>query len=154
LWPGFGENSRVLKWICERIDGSGGARATPIGYVPAYRALDTSGLNIPREVIMKLLSVDSEEWLREIPEIRKFYDQFGERLPSALREQLQALKKRLQLTENQPPTYNKQLLAWVDSIKLLCKPEKVHWCSGKLLHSYNFSQFQELMMNTTKCAID
>ena len=79
LWPGYGENSRVLKWICERIDGTGKVRTTPIGYVPTYRALDTSGLNISKEVIFKLLNVDNEEWLREIPEIKKFYSKFGDK---------------------------------------------------------------------------
>ncbi len=95
LWPGFGENSRVLKWICERLEGSGRARKTPIGWLPELDALDCSGLDISAESIQELLDVDTEGWLREVADIEEYYNRFGPHLPAELRNQLQALKERL-----------------------------------------------------------
>ena len=95
LWPGFGENSRVLKWICERIDGAADAIETPIGYVPTPEALDLDGLDIPEADVEALLSVDPDAWRAELPDIRDFYAGFGNRLPAELLTELNALEERL-----------------------------------------------------------
>ncbi len=95
LWPGFGENSRVLKWIVERISGEADATETPIGYVPAKNAIDTSGINVTEEQMTELLDVDKEEWLNEIESIREHYARFEDRLPKALSDELDALEARL-----------------------------------------------------------
>jgi phosphoenolpyruvate carboxykinase (GTP) len=95
LWPGYGENSRVLKWICERIDGTGKALETPIGYVPAPGAIDLSGLDVSDHDMAELLKVDVKAWLDEVQSIKKHYDQFGDRLPQGLRDELNALEQRL-----------------------------------------------------------
>lgn len=95
LWPGFGENSRVLKWIFERVSGRGKAVKTPIGYMPAADAIDIEGLNVPQSDMDELLSVDKEEWLQEVTSIREHYATYGERLPKELAAQLDALEDRL-----------------------------------------------------------
>ena len=95
LWPGFGENSRVLKWIVERVTGKAEAVETPLGYLPASGAIDTNGLDVTEEQMAELLNVDAEEWLNEIDSIREHYARFGERLPAALSEELEALEARL-----------------------------------------------------------
>ncbi len=95
LWPGYGDNSRVLKWICERIDGKGKAVKTPIGNLPTPDALDLSGLKVSAVDIKQLLSVDTEGWKREADDIAAYYDKFGARLPSALRKEVEDLKARL-----------------------------------------------------------
>jgi phosphoenolpyruvate carboxykinase (GTP) len=95
LWPGYGENSRVLKWIFERVEGSGDAVETPIGYLPAAGALDLSGLDVSAENMKTLLAVDREGWRQEAEGLSKYYEEFGDRLPAELRRQLAALKERL-----------------------------------------------------------
>jgi phosphoenolpyruvate carboxykinase (GTP) len=95
LWPGFGENARVLEWIFRRCDDAAEAEDTAIGRVPTIEALDTDGLKISREDLAELLRVDPGEWLEEIGPIREFYEQFGEKLPDELRAQLDALEERL-----------------------------------------------------------
>ena len=95
LWPGFGDNSRVLEWIFERVAGRGEAVDTPIGRVPAPGAIETSGLDVSAEDMAELLRVDSAEWRREVPLIEEHYDRFGDRIPPALRDELDALAKRL-----------------------------------------------------------
>jgi phosphoenolpyruvate carboxykinase (GTP) len=95
LWPGFGDNSRVLKWIIERVEGEGGAVDTAIGRVPAAGALDVDGLDLPAETLAQLLEVDVEGWRAELPQLAEHYESIGERLPGALRDQLSALEKRL-----------------------------------------------------------
>jgi phosphoenolpyruvate carboxykinase (GTP) len=95
LWPGFGENSRVLAWVFERCDERGGAQETPIGLVPAQGALDTDGIEISPKEIAKLLDVDPEEWREQLPQIREHYAIFGERLPGELARQLEVLEQRL-----------------------------------------------------------
>jgi phosphoenolpyruvate carboxykinase (GTP) len=95
LWPGFGENSRVLAWICERTAGRGEATATPIGNVPAPGALDTDGLDVSAADMAELLHVDDDDWRREAPLIAEHYARFGDRLPVELGEQLDALERRL-----------------------------------------------------------
>jgi phosphoenolpyruvate carboxykinase (GTP) len=93
IWPGFGDNSRVLKWIFERCAGRSEARETPIGYVPTPEALDTSGLKLTDAEMEALLSVDPEEWEEELQDIDLHYTQFGDRLPEALRDELAELKR-------------------------------------------------------------
>ncbi|NLD72661.1 MAG: phosphoenolpyruvate carboxykinase (GTP) [Chloroflexi bacterium] len=95
IWPGFGDNSRALKWMCERVDGKAGARETAIGYMPSEEDLDLTGLDMPAEDLAELLEVDEEGWRAEVPTIDSFYADFGERLPERLREQLRKLKERL-----------------------------------------------------------
>ena len=95
LWPGFGDNSRVLKWVLERLDGDAGAVDTPIGKVPTAEAIDTSGLELDDDVLSELLEVDAESWRQEIPLIERQFDFIGERLPDTLKDQLDDLEKRL-----------------------------------------------------------
>jgi phosphoenolpyruvate carboxykinase (GTP) len=95
LWPGFGENSRVLKWIFERTSGTGKAVQTPIGNLPAEDALDVSGLKIEPSAIKQLLAVDKQDWLQEVEELRKYFSIFGSRMPAHIIEELDALEARL-----------------------------------------------------------
>jgi phosphoenolpyruvate carboxykinase (GTP) len=95
LWPGYGENSRVLKWMCERVEGQAGAEATPIGLIPTAADLDLTGLDISSENVRELLRVDVEAVRAEVPDLRSHFDQFGDRLPARLRNQLRALEARL-----------------------------------------------------------
>ena len=95
LWPGFGDNGRVLKWVFERSTGKAEGRETPIGVVPAASDLDLSGLALTDEDVDELLTVDAEGWLAEIPLIREYYAQFGAKLPAELTAQLDALEERL-----------------------------------------------------------
>ncbi|MTD58664.1 phosphoenolpyruvate carboxykinase (GTP), partial [Amycolatopsis pithecellobii] len=89
LWPGFGENSRVLKWIIERIEGKAGAVETPVGFVPRAEDLDTEGLKEPLSDIRAALEVKPEEWREEIPLIEEWFDKIGDRVPSNLRDELE-----------------------------------------------------------------
>jgi len=99
MWPGYGENSRVLKWIFERCEGTGKAIETPIGYLPTLDALDLSGMELNTEDKANLLRVETDGWLKEIPLIKQYYDQFGERMPKELYAQLDGLKQRLEKTK-------------------------------------------------------
>jgi phosphoenolpyruvate carboxykinase (GTP) len=95
LWPGFGENSRVLKWVIERVEGRGNAVETPIGFVPTAEDLDTEGLTEPLADIQAALDVDVDEWRQEIPMIQEWFDKIGDRVPSSLRDELAQLEQRL-----------------------------------------------------------
>jgi len=95
LWPGFGENSRVLKWVVERIEGTAEAAETPIGHVPTVDSLDLEGLDVTRGEIEAALAVDPEEWRAEIPAITEWFEQFGDKLPTVLWTELDVLKARL-----------------------------------------------------------
>ncbi|AHH98817.1 phosphoenolpyruvate carboxykinase (GTP) [Kutzneria albida] len=95
LWPGFGENSRILKWAIERIEGTASAVATPIGYVPTTAALDLTGLDTPIEDVRATLKVDEAQWRAELPLIEEWFDTIGDKLPATLREELYALTERL-----------------------------------------------------------
>jgi phosphoenolpyruvate carboxykinase (GTP) len=95
LWPGFGENSRVLKWIAERVDGAAEADETPIGYVPASGGLDVSGLAVTEDDLAAASAVDPEEWRAELPLIEEWFAQIGEKLPAELRAELDHLRTRL-----------------------------------------------------------
>ena len=96
LWPGYGENSRVLKWVFERVTGTARATETPIGRLPAPGALDLSGLRIPEPVLAELLRVDVEALIGEMPGIREHLARFGSRLPQGIRDEIDALEQRLQ----------------------------------------------------------
>jgi phosphoenolpyruvate carboxykinase (GTP) len=95
LWPGFRENSRVLKWAIERMEGTAGARETPIGWVPDAADLDLSGLDDDPADIEASLAVDPAEWRAEIPAIEEWFDKIGDKLPTSVRDELEALKQRL-----------------------------------------------------------
>lgn len=95
LWPGFGENSRVLKWIFERVSGTGKADKTPIGYMPTADAIDTKGLDVSNEDMKELLKVNRDEWLKEVESIKEHYSKYEPKLPQELKNQLAALEKRL-----------------------------------------------------------
>jgi len=96
LWPGFGENSRVLKWIFERCEGKAGAVETAIGRLPTPESLDLDGLDLNAENLDALLQVDREGWLEELPMIREYYAQFGDRMPSELSSLVDHLEEALQ----------------------------------------------------------
>lgn len=102
LWPGFGENSRVLKWICDRIDGRVRARETPIGFVPFESDLDLTRLNVDPEDVRELLRVDTTAWLAEVPDIEAHLARFSPRLPERLARQLRALHERLTASSRAP----------------------------------------------------
>ncbi|WP_459129831.1 phosphoenolpyruvate carboxykinase (GTP) [Guggenheimella bovis] len=95
LWPGFGDNSRVLKWVSERISGKRDAVLTPIGYMPRPEDIDTTGLDIDRETMEELLHVDVEEWKNEAVSIREHFKKYGEKMPKELYEELDKLEERL-----------------------------------------------------------
>jgi phosphoenolpyruvate carboxykinase (GTP) len=95
FWPGYGENSRVLKWIFERCNGTAKAVDTAIGRLPRAEDLDIQGLDIAPASLTKLLSVDKEGWLAELPLINQFFETFGDRLPKALKDEVARLEQRL-----------------------------------------------------------
>ena len=97
LWPGYGENGRVLKWVVERLEGSAAAAETPIGHVPSLEALDVNGLDLTRDQIESCLRVDEEEWKAEVPHITEWFEKFGDKLPTLLWAELDGLKSRLGL---------------------------------------------------------
>jgi phosphoenolpyruvate carboxykinase (GTP) len=96
LWPGYGDNVRVLKWILDRIEGRAAANETPIGYVPTPGSMTLDGLNISRGAIDELLKVDSNDWAEELDATGKFFDKFGKHLPEEIRTEHDALAERLQ----------------------------------------------------------
>ncbi|HYL10644.1 MAG TPA: phosphoenolpyruvate carboxykinase (GTP) [Candidatus Acidoferrales bacterium] len=96
LWPGFGQNVRVLKWILERVEGRGKADETPIGYVPAADGLTLDGLNVSRETFQDLLRVNPADWEPELVDTKRFFEKFGKRLPAALLDEHQKLCQRFQ----------------------------------------------------------
>jgi len=95
LWPGYGENSRVLEWVFERVSGRGEATETPIGFVPTHSAINVEGLNVTPADIEELLTVHDDEWRDEVPRIEEHFAQFGDRLPARLDAQLKDLEARL-----------------------------------------------------------
>ena len=98
LWPGYGENVRVLKWILERVESRGSAQETPIGYVPGPGGLTLDGLKISPAAIEELLRVNPDDWQAELDDTRQFFDKFGARLPREMREEHERLGRRLQRT--------------------------------------------------------
>jgi phosphoenolpyruvate carboxykinase (GTP) len=97
LWPGFGENSRVLAWIFRRCEGSAEAVETPVGLVPPVgeRGINIDNLDVDEGTLAKLLEVNPEEWREQLPQMREHYARFGEQLPQELRDQLDELERRL-----------------------------------------------------------
>jgi phosphoenolpyruvate carboxykinase (GTP) len=95
VWPGFGENSRVLKWVFERCEGTAGAQDTPIGFVPDAGELDLEDLHVPLDDVAAAVHVDHDEWINEIPLVEEHFDEMGDKLPTALRDELAGLKARL-----------------------------------------------------------
>jgi phosphoenolpyruvate carboxykinase (GTP) len=98
LWPGFGENSRVLEWIFERCAGRGEATATAIGNLPAPGSISTEGLNVSSDDMAELLKVDIDQWKAEIPLVREYFDTFGAHVPAEVIDELDALEERLNTT--------------------------------------------------------
>jgi phosphoenolpyruvate carboxykinase (GTP) len=96
LWPGYGENSRILRWVFERVSGKGKAVDTPIGRLPAPDHLDLMGLTVQPAAMEELLRVDIDGWLDEVPLIREHFENFGDRLPDELNQELNLLEERLQ----------------------------------------------------------
>jgi phosphoenolpyruvate carboxykinase (GTP) len=97
IWPGYGENSRVLKWILERVEGTAEAIDTPIGLVPQPEALDITGLDMKPAALQSALTVDVNQWKNEVPLIEEWFTQIGDRLPATLQAQLDGLKARLSM---------------------------------------------------------
>ncbi|MBS0605000.1 MAG: phosphoenolpyruvate carboxykinase (GTP) [Verrucomicrobia bacterium] len=95
LWPGFGENSRVLKWIFERTSDRTSGQITPIGFLPTEESLDLSGLNLSKEALRQLFEVDINAWKREERELTAYFSLFGRHLPQGIHDELEALKSRL-----------------------------------------------------------
>ncbi len=95
LWPGFGENSRVVKWIVDRLEGDVDSTETAIGRVPRAEDLDVSGLDLDRATVERLVTVDRDLWRDEVERIEAHYEFVGDRLPAELRDQLLELEKRL-----------------------------------------------------------
>ena len=96
LWPGYGENVRVLKWILERVEGRGDARETPIGYVPGANGLTLDGLKISPETLDEMFRVDTDDWEADLADCREFFAKFGDRLPAELRKEHQGVVHRFQ----------------------------------------------------------
>ncbi len=97
IWPGFGENIRVLKWIIDRVNGRIGAKETPIGLIPHLQDLDLKGLKISKEDVEKLFEIDVKGWQREAEDIEVFFKKFGDRMPREIWEELHAMKAKLKL---------------------------------------------------------
>lgn len=95
LWPGFGENIRVLKWMFERMDHVDHATRTPIGFIPKKSALDLQGLSIPEKEIEALFRVDPQAWMQEVQELREYFKKFGTHLPQGIQDELHELEERL-----------------------------------------------------------
>ena len=96
LWPGFGENARVLKWMLERIEGKAAATETPIGPVPTSDSIALDGINVSRETMKELLRVEPADWAKEHADVGEFFKKFGDRLPEEIREEHNRLGERLQ----------------------------------------------------------
>jgi phosphoenolpyruvate carboxykinase (GTP) len=96
LWPGYGENIRVLQWIFNRINNLPNANATPIGYVPKLDSIDLSGLSVTEETLKELLHIDPDSWQKDVEELRAYYHLVGDRFPPEIQSELEQLEKRLQ----------------------------------------------------------
>ena len=96
MWPGFGENMRVLKWITDRCQGAADAVQTPIGYVPAADSIDTEGLNVDAQTMAALLAVDANIWHDEVENIESYFAEFGDRIPPTLNQQVEKIRAALE----------------------------------------------------------
>ena len=95
LWPGFGENLRVLEWVLDRCRGGGSGEETPIGYVPTQQAIDSEGLDLSGDAMRELLRVDRDDWIEAVHGQREYFEKFGDHLPRAIREEHEALARRV-----------------------------------------------------------
>ena len=95
IWPGFGENIRVLKWIIDRANNQAGAKETPVGLIPELKDLNLNGLNIPEDKLNRLFEVNNPEWKTELQDIEKFLSRFGDRIPFELWQEYNKLSKNL-----------------------------------------------------------
>ena len=95
MWPGFGDNMRVLNWILDRCDGKVDAKETAIGYVPNTADVDVTGLDMTNDQIEALLSIDKDVWMDDVANIKEYFAQFGDKLPKAMAEQLDTLESNL-----------------------------------------------------------
>ena len=95
LWPGYGENSRVLEWVFQRVSGGGDAIESPIGFLPTASAINTDGLDVSDADMEILLNVDTDEWRAEVPSIREHFATFGDKLPAALSAEVDKLEQQL-----------------------------------------------------------
>jgi phosphoenolpyruvate carboxykinase (GTP) len=95
LWPGFGDNIRVIKWMFQRCNGNAEANKTPVGYLPTKESLDLSGIDVPHKNLNSILSIDKDEWREEADAMRDYYKQFGNKLPEELKLELDQLEERL-----------------------------------------------------------
>ena len=96
LWPGFGDNARVLKWVVDRLEGTVEAQETPVGLVPNPADIDTTGLDMTQEQVAKALAVKVEDWEKELPLIEEWFAKFGDKLPEELKAQLETLQKNIE----------------------------------------------------------
>ena len=128
LWPGFGENLRIIEWILDRCRGEVDAVKTPIGYVPAPDSLDLTGLDLPGDSLAKLSAIDREDWYNETDSIATFFQQFGKRFPRALWDQLEQLRQRLRspLSLLKPGTEIRSLATDLNDV---IERENPHVCS-------------------------
>jgi len=95
MWPGFGDNMRVLLWILDRCEGKAGARECEIGYIPEEGAIDTTDLDMSAEALEELFEVDKKLWLEDVADQEKYFAQFGDKLPAEIKKQLETLKANL-----------------------------------------------------------
>ena len=95
IWPGYGENMRVLKWVVERCQGTASATDTPVGRMPRYEDLDWAGLNVTRETYEKLTTVDRQAWQDEVKDHARLFDELKSRLPNELVEKRQELEEAI-----------------------------------------------------------
>ena len=95
IWPGFGENLRVLRWVLDRCAGEGAAERTPIGYLPGSAGIDTAGLDLDQEAVNQLYSVDSAAWSAEMDAVDEFFGKFGDQMPASLKAQTARIKNGL-----------------------------------------------------------
>jgi phosphoenolpyruvate carboxykinase (GTP) len=118
LWPGFGENLRVIEWILDRCRGEGEAVKTPIGYVPGHDSLDLTGLDVSRDALNKLFAVDREDWFKETDNVATFFQTFGKRFPRVMWDQLEELRQRLRapLSLLKPGTQIRPLAAELNAV--------------------------------------
>ena len=131
IWPGYGENIRLVKWLIKRCHDSDEATRTPMGYVPTLMGLDTVGLHIRRSTILELIRVDGKELKLELDRVRGILDTYsnGDTSKAFLRE-LDRVEKRLDVQRGDAPTTNQVVLQWVEKMVKLCQPESIYWCTG------------------------
>lgn len=110
LWPGYGENSRVLKWVFERCGGKADAVETPIGNLPTRESLDLASMDISDADLSDLLKVDIQGWLDEMPSIKEHYAKFGDKMPLALKAELEGLEERLNTAKASNPSTKDKIL--------------------------------------------